>query len=129
VLLFVSALALLAWAAWRGEWQLATPPGSQPPGQPPSLHLTSLVVGLGLAIIAFLSFYTLEFGFFNTTLLIAALFFVARAFWKPTGWLQRWITRGRDFLANPRLTLHLSGWTWPGWPGCSGDLLSVLPAR
>ena len=111
VLLFISALALLVWAAWRGEWQPAALPESQPLGPLPKLNLTSLLVGLGLAIIAFLSFYRLEFGLINTAILAAAVYFVARAFWKPTGWLSRWIAHVGAFLAHPQLTLHFSGWT------------------
>jgi hypothetical protein len=111
VLLFISALAFMVWASWRGEWQPASPPAAQPPGPPPTLQLTSLLIGLGLAVVAFLGFYTLEFGPFNTALLAVAVFLVARAFWKPSGWLHRWIIRGRDFLANPQLTLHFSIWT------------------
>ena len=111
VLLLISAMALLAWAAWRGEWQLAVLPESQEPTTPPSVRLNSLLVGLALAIFAFLTFYTLEFGLFNTALLAAAVFFVARAFWEPTGWLQRWTAHLRAFLANPQLSLHFSGWT------------------
>lgn len=111
VLLFISALALLVWAAWSGQWQLAAPPEAQLLGPPPTLHLTSLLVGLGLAVIAFLGFYTLEFGLFNTALLATALYFIARAFWKPTGWLPRWIARGRAYLAHPQITLRLTGWT------------------
>jgi hypothetical protein len=111
VLLFAGALGFLAWAAWKGEWQNAPLPEPRLPGSPPILRLTSLLTGLGLAGVAFLSFYSLEFGLFNTALLLAALFFVARAFWQPNSWLREWLARGRAFLANPRLTVHFSGWT------------------
>ena len=109
--LMICALALLVLAVWRGEWQAASLPEPQPPGLPTKLHLNYLLTGLGLGLAAFLSFYTLEFGLFNTGLLLAALFFVARAFWIPTGLLARWRERGRAFLAQPQLTLKLSGWT------------------
>jgi hypothetical protein len=111
VLLFISALALLVWAAWKDEWQVAPLPETEPLGPPPALRLTSLLVGLGLSVIAFLTFYTLEFGFFNTALLAISLFFVARAFWQPDGSLPRSIDRLRHFLAHPQLTLHVTGWT------------------
>jgi hypothetical protein len=111
VLLFIGALAVLAWTAWKEDLQTAPLPLPRLPDSPPTLRLSSLLTGLILAVAAFLSFYSLEFGVLNTALLLAALFYVARAFWKPSGWLSGWVARGRAFLADPRLTLRFSTWT------------------
>jgi hypothetical protein len=109
--LLLLSLALAAWSAQRGEWQLAVPPAEQLPDALPRLRPSDLLIGLGLSALAFLAFYTLQFGVINTALLAAGVYFIARAFWQPTGWLSRWSARGRAFLADPQLTLRFSGWT------------------
>ena len=48
---------------------------------PPTLNLSSLWIGLLLALAAFLAFGTLQFSILNLCLLGLSVFFVARAFW------------------------------------------------
>lgn len=111
ILLFTSAFVLLAWAVLKGEWQATPLPNPMPIPPAHKLNLTSLLAGLVLAFLAFLAFSSLRFGLLNTTLLLAALFFVARAFWIPTGWASHWVERGRAFLARAQITVQFNGWT------------------
>jgi hypothetical protein len=97
VTLLIVAIALLAWARRNREWPIAPLPAASTIVDPPTLRPASLLAGLVLALVAFLTFGGLRFNGFNTLLLLAALFFTARAFWIPSeDWrqaLRRWSDR------------------------------------
>ncbi|MBN1145628.1 MAG: glycosyltransferase family 39 protein [Anaerolineales bacterium] len=80
ILLLVS-VALLAWACLRDEWQAAPIPLQSEHIDPPKINFASLLIGLFLGLVSFLSFGALEFTYSNLALALLALGFVAASFW------------------------------------------------
>ncbi|MBG0788610.1 MAG: glycosyltransferase family 39 protein [Anaerolineaceae bacterium] len=80
--LYTAALVCLVAAVLRKEWQLPAPkPDSDQPMET-AFKVQYLLVGIVLAVFAFLLFGTGTMGFVNTMLWILALVFIFMAFWK-----------------------------------------------
>jgi hypothetical protein len=101
VVLLLAALTTAMWAIYRGELFAASSTDEADSADAPaagvqqiSLHLPSMLISGILAFIAFWSFSDLHFGFINLSLLILAVFFTMRIFWRPSpppvaSWLAR----------------------------------------
>lgn len=91
----IIAFVLAAVAAWRKEWMIRPLPEENQHYDPAKFRPRDLIIGMILAILAFLSFSNLLFNGFNLALLLAALVFTIRAFWVPARKSLKW----QDFRA------------------------------
>lgn len=112
VAFLVLAMICAAFSTWRGEYILEpSPPGEDHYDQARILPL-DLVLGLSIALVAFISFASLQFTLINLALLLIALFFTIRAFWIPSphpSWLQkiRWkIEQTHTITLQPQKTIQ-----------------------
>ncbi len=81
VIFLVLSFGFLAWAVWSGELELPNTTTQEVNPDPPTLNPSSLLIGLLLALAAFLAFGALQFTILNLCLLGLSVFFVVRAFW------------------------------------------------
>ncbi|HSQ25504.1 MAG TPA: glycosyltransferase family 39 protein [Anaerolineales bacterium] len=86
----IIAFVLAAVATWRKEWMIRPLPEEDQHYDPAKFRPRDLIIGIILAILAFLSFSNLLFTGFNLALLLAALVFTIRAFWYPTRKSLNW---------------------------------------
>lgn len=103
-LLLAFIIAIIA--AWREEWLIQPMLPEEGNADPAIFRPRELMIGGGLAIIAFISFANLLFTVFNLALLLGALVFTIRAFWSPTHCLRNWRQR-LSFFRKP-LTFTVS---------------------
>jgi hypothetical protein len=111
VFLYAGALGCLIAAAIRKEWQL---PGLKPDAAEPlstSFRVEFLLIGIILAIFAFLLFGSGMFGFLNTFLWVVSLVFIFLAFWQHT---QQKTNRFKTFwqrLKREGWCIRITRWT------------------
>ena len=103
LLFLVLSFGFLAWAVWSGELELPNTTTQEDNPDPPTLNPSSLLIGLLLALAAFLAFGTLQFTILNLCLLGLSVFFVARAFW-----VKRFVPR--PSAAAYLMRLHRPPW-------------------
>lgn len=112
-LLLAFILAIIA--AWREEWLIQPMPAEVENADPAKFRPRDLIIGVSLAIIAFITFSNLLFTVFNLALLLGALFFTIRAFWSPTHGLRKWQQRlsffrkPQTFTVSPDQIFHFAG--------------------
>jgi 4-amino-4-deoxy-L-arabinose transferase-like glycosyltransferase len=108
---FGLAAGWLVWANWRGEWSLAPLRQDERSADPFTIHLTALLIGLPLAIGAYLTFGGNLFTPLNLLLWYLAFVFIFRAFWLGdlnAGPLTR---RLRAFISRPNWQVSISRWS------------------
>lgn len=93
VILYWYAAILAVWAYLRGEWRLAPLKSQEERYDSLTVRRNPLLIGLGLSALAFVAFGSGRFNLINTSLWIAGIALVARAFWSnisgPAVWLER----------------------------------------
>lgn len=117
VVLYVGAALLLGWSYWRGEWSLeAHEVVENVQNDPLTVRKTELIIGAGLAVLAFAVFGGEHlFNVINLTLWAASLALIIRAFWLPAGALQRGLSSIRStlnhLLRSDSWQFRLSRWS------------------
>jgi hypothetical protein len=104
VILLVAAVSCLVWAFLRKELHTETKPEAENWSDPYTVHLPSLLVGMLLSALTFLSFGSLQFSLLNIGMVILTLFFIVRAFWVPSRSghsLVEWIEAVQERLRGP----------------------------
>ena len=96
VIWFILAAVFIAWAAWRGEWRAAEPPSRELRNDSFKVHGIWLIAGLGLALLAFLTFTEDRFTPLNVGLMTLSITFLVLAFWqagapRQESWSHRFI--------------------------------------
>jgi 4-amino-4-deoxy-L-arabinose transferase-like glycosyltransferase len=87
--LYLLAAAVALWAALSQEWQFEPLPSEEPSEAPLNVPLRPLLTGVGLLLVSFLAFGGNQFNIFNTSLWLAGIFLVARAFWQKSSGAHR----------------------------------------
>jgi hypothetical protein len=108
---YLLAAGWLAWSFWRGEWTPAHLPGAQRRIDPLTVRQAPLWMGVGLALLAFLTLGGNRFTSLNVTLWLAALLIISYAFWLPGIRTPSWLARVKDFLSRPRWSPDVTRWT------------------
>jgi hypothetical protein len=108
--LYLVAFAFLAWAVWKGEWNLPALPKSQQRADPGTARLAPLIVSFILIPAAFLSFGGNQFNTLNLLLWAACLLAVLAAFW-VRGPGRSVVSRGMQALRAPEWRPVISRWT------------------
>lgn len=93
-------------AAWRKEWMIRPLPEEEQKAEPAKFRPRELIVGITLAVVTFLSFSNLLFSTFNLALLLAALVFIIRSFWVPSGWNQKWHNLRARFQRDKAISIN-----------------------
>lgn len=109
--LYLIAAIVLVWSAWSGEWIAAPIPEVERLADPLTVRRAGVLVGVPLALIAFLSF---KGGLFTTANLFwwyFALVFLLWAFWLESSRSRAWLSHLAAFLARPQWSLSISRWT------------------
>lgn len=81
--MYILAALVTGWAAWRGEWQAASPPPGQLSQDNFRVRGIALICGLVLALVAFLTARDNHFTLLNLGLLLLSLASLVIAFWQP----------------------------------------------
>ncbi len=111
VMLYALALVCLVAAIRRKEWVLPAHRPEAVTALPTSFKPDFLLVGIGLAAIAFLLFGGGEFGFLNTLTWLLSIVFIFLAFRKPeTGGERGWKAAWQRFWAG-ELQVRITRWT------------------
>jgi hypothetical protein len=85
LIFYLMALACLGLAIYRQEWQIAPIPQVEADSSSIKVRIPELIIGLILALLAFLTSSGNRFSVVNIVLLITAISLLMRAFWvKPT---------------------------------------------
>jgi hypothetical protein len=121
LLLFACAGILIAWAAWRDEWQAAALPETQferigsktavsqailyNRQDPLTVRGWALIAGVAFALLAFLNFSNNLFTPLNLGLLILAVFLLVVAFWRSEEAWPVKAARLRNNLSNRQFRL------------------------
>lgn len=112
VLVYVLALLWTVWANLRAEWRLAAPPQPANEVEPLSIQLPGFVVGVLLALLAFVTSGGNRFSYFNVGFLLLSLLFLVKAFWLPSTRAKTpLLPRLKSFLAASQWHLSISPWT------------------
>lgn len=107
-ILLIISLLLIVWAEIAGELILPVGKKWSPESDPPTINFVSLIVGGFLALVAFISFGSLEFSILNLGLLAAALWFVVRGFWISRPADSEWLKMIWEYLRTPPWKFNLS---------------------
>ena len=111
IFLYLGALVCWVLSYHRGNWQLADHKQDAARSMPLHIKLEFLLVGLLLALIAFLLFGNGIFGFLNTFIWILSLVFVIIAFLKPVrGWTFS-LKAAYERLKGQTWTIRVTRWT------------------
>ena len=111
IFLYLGALVCWVLSYHRGNWQLADHKQDAARSMPLHIKLEFLLVGLLLALIAFLLFGNGIFGFLNTFIWILSLVFVIIAFLKPVrGWTFS-LKAAYERLKRQTWTIRVTRWT------------------
>lgn len=110
LVIYVFAAGLLAWAAWRGEWQPAQPPVNSRSSDTMLVRAPSLLIGLVLAVITFIFSGSNHFSWINLGLLMSSLIFLVHAFWDSSQPAHNDRARRNQIAADSR---SMKGFIWP----------------
>jgi len=111
VIVYWYAAILAVWAYLRGEWHLAPLKAQEERYDPLTVRRNPLLIGLGLSALAFVAFGNGRFNLINTSLWIAGIALVARAFWSSSSGPAVWLERIRAAIARGEWRVTLSGRT------------------
>ncbi len=108
---FGLAAVWLVWTNLRGDWSLASLRQDERSADPLTIHRTALLIGLPLALGAYLSFGGNLFTSLNLLLWYLAVVFIFRAFWLGDLDAGPPLRRLRAFIARPNWNIAISRWT------------------
>ncbi len=111
IIIYFVALGCLIGAIFRKEWQL---PEIKPDNENPmsmTFRLEFLLIGLFLAVFAFLLFGSGRFGLINTALWILSILFIFLAFRKKTAHKKIKINACWEKFSRKGLEIRISRWT------------------
>ncbi|HEX6306002.1 MAG TPA: glycosyltransferase family 39 protein [Anaerolineales bacterium] len=111
IVFYVLAAVWLAWAIWRKEWLLVSPPETRERADAQVIRREAFVVGLALSILAFLTFGGNHFTTLNVTLWSAGIAAVAHSLWLPKDKAMGIIQRFVNFVRRPLWDIAISRWT------------------
>ncbi|HEY5983193.1 MAG TPA: glycosyltransferase family 39 protein [Anaerolineales bacterium] len=98
---YLVALALVVWAAVRGEWNLGSRGESQDGGDPMTFRRRAFILSLPLAVIAFLTLSDNLFTTFNVALWLGAIALFAWSLWLPNEEHASLWQRLRSLVSQP----------------------------
>lgn len=108
VLLLGLSMGFLVWANLRAELKPAALPQESQEIDQPSVHTLSLIIGLVLALLVFLSFGSLKFTLSNLALSFMALAFVIKAFWAPARQSNKSVEPKYTKISNRKWSFSIS---------------------
>lgn len=108
---YAVALALLFWAAFRGEWALSPLPNAQAGTDSLRFRRLPFVLSLPLALVAFLAFGDNLFTAFNVTLWLAVLGLLVGSLWLPHSGRPSLWQRLTAALSKSRWELRFDQWS------------------
>jgi hypothetical protein len=112
VILYALAAALLIWAIFRGEWQLAPyRPDRLDQADPLTVRRLEFWAGSLLAVLAFFSFGGNRFNSLNVLVWLSSLGLMVRAFWLPGQFLASSWANLKNLWRSRRLQFTFTGWT------------------
>jgi len=109
--LYIVAGAIFAWAYWRREWQEIMPPETSAGRDPLTVRRPYLLIGLPLALLAFLSLGGNRFTVLNVSLWVGATAFVGYGLWLPAVGASSWRQKLKRIVFQSEWDLRLSRWT------------------
>jgi Dolichyl-phosphate-mannose-protein mannosyltransferase len=110
LVIYLLSAVLLAWAFWTGELRVPDMPADERHPEPQTVHTTSLLISLPLALAAFLAFSGNLFTALNLALWYLAIVFLLRAFWLGKMDMGPLVHRVRAFLIRPSWNVRISRW-------------------
>jgi hypothetical protein len=109
--IYIVALALLVWAALRGEWTLAPLLETSPAVDPLTFRRTAFLVSVPLAVLAFLLFTGNLFNLFNVAVWLIAIGLFVSALWlRGSNGPSLW-QRLSAFISRGAWNIRIDGWT------------------
>lgn len=111
LVVYLLSAVFLGWAFLSGELRLPDLPADERYPEPRTVHATSLLISIPLALAAFLAFTGNLFTAFNLVLWYLAIVFLLRAFWLGKMDMGPFIRRIRAFILRPAWSLRISRWT------------------
>jgi Dolichyl-phosphate-mannose-protein mannosyltransferase len=110
LVIYLLSAVILSWAFLANELRLPDMPIDERHPEPQTVHATSLLISIPLALAAFLAFSGNLFTAFNLALWYLAIVFLLRAFWLGQMDLGPLVQRVRAFTLRPAWNLHISRW-------------------
>jgi hypothetical protein len=111
LVVYLLSAVFLGWAFLSGELRLPDMPADERHPEPRTVHATSLLISIPLALAAFLAFTGNLFTAFNLALWYLAIVFLLRAFWLGKMDMGPFIRRMRAFILRPAWSFRISRWT------------------
>jgi Dolichyl-phosphate-mannose-protein mannosyltransferase len=108
--IYLVSVILLGWAYLSGELRVPDMPADERYPEPQSVHTTSLLISIPLALAAFLAFSGNLFTALNLALWYLAIVFLLRAFWLGKMDLGPLVQRVRAFVKRPAWNVHITRW-------------------
>jgi hypothetical protein len=108
--IFLISAVLLGWAFLSGELSAPDMPADERYPEPQSVHATSLLISIPLALAAFLTFSGNLFTALNLTLWYLAIVFLLRAFWLGKMDVGQLLQRVGAFVKRPNWNIHITRW-------------------
>jgi len=111
ILLYAPALALLVWAALRGEWQLASLSQESTGQDPLTYRRLAFILSVPVAAVAFLALGGNLFNDLNLTLWLGALGLLIWSLWlRDPGHPSSW-RRFTAWISRPHWEIRFNAWT------------------
>ncbi len=110
LVIYLLSAVFLGGAFLTGELRLPDMPADERHPEPQTVHTTSLLISIPLALAAFLAFSGNLFTAFNLALWYLAIVFLLRAFWLGKMDLGPLVQRMRAFILRPAWNIHISRW-------------------
>ena len=110
VLLYLFAVAVIGWAFWEGDLDLAGTVAEARPLAPTQVRVRPLVAGLGLALLTYWGSADNLFHPVTVFCWVSSILLIVMGFWDGQLWLgSRW-QRFRTWLQEPRATISIGPW-------------------
>ena len=111
VVLYLAAAVLVGWAVWAGDFGEVVTPRTRRKSAIAAYDRKWLIVGLGLAVLAYLTSGDNTFRLTTMVFWGASILLTGRAFWLGELPGSKIPAKFRNFIANPQLQIRLSGWS------------------
>lgn len=111
VAFYIAALSALGWAIYRGEWNLTPLKETSDATDPLTYRLIFLIIGIVLAVFAFLDLGGNLFTPRNLILWLAAVGFLLASFWITSDSKLSLANRFDNLFQREGITLKISSWT------------------
>jgi len=110
VLLYLFSVAVIGWAFWEGDFELASIVAEAKPLGAARVHVGPLVAGIGLALMTYWTsagntFRSATVLFWSSSILLTTL-----GFWEGDFNLLPWWRRFRNWLQEPRISISIRPW-------------------